>query len=186
MKDEKTFKLISISLVLLFLLSACSLLNNQGIQATSTITMDIQSSPDQNATDFLVSTSTSHEPTLLPTYTPSNTVTLLATATPTETLTPTATTVPPAVLSWKTYSYSCEFASGGTTMTMVLEWTDSSNSEVGFRVYRNNIAITTLEPNSTTYTDVTFIPSGGNVSYFVEIFNQSWQVRTSTITYACQ
>ena len=190
MKVDNNIKLFSFSLVLVLSLSACSLMSSLGLQPTNTAipnpTINAQSSPDVSATSNIAATATSNEPTLLPTYTLANTATSPATSTPTETLTPTATSVPPAVLSWKSYTYTCEYANGGTTMTMVMEWIDSSNNETGFRVYRDDVAITTLEPNSTTYTDVTFIPSGGNVSYFVEIFNQSWSVRTKTITYACQ
>jgi hypothetical protein len=89
-------------------------------------------------------------------------------------------------MSWKAYTYTCAFASGGTTMTMNLTWSDPSNSEDGYRVYRDNIAVATLAPNTTTYTDVTFIPAGNTVSYYVEVFSKDWQVSTSTIVYGCQ
>ena len=71
-------------------------------------------------------------------------------------------------------------------MTMNLGWTDRSNSEESYKVYRNGQVIAVLEPNSTFYVDVVFVAIGKTLSYSVEAFNTDWQARTSTITYGCQ
>ena len=71
-------------------------------------------------------------------------------------------------------------------MTMNLTWTDRSNNEEGYKVYRDKQVIATLAPNSTHYVDVAFVAAGKTLSYSVEAFNQDWQASSSTITYGCQ
>lgn len=71
-------------------------------------------------------------------------------------------------------------------MTMNLGWTDRSNSEESYKVYRNGQVIAVLEPNSTFYVDVVFVAIGKTLSYSVEAFNADWQASTSTIAYGCQ
>jgi hypothetical protein len=71
-------------------------------------------------------------------------------------------------------------------MTMNLAWTDRSNSEEGYKVYRDEQVIATLAPNSIFYVDVAFVATGKTLSYSVEAFNENWQVSTSTITHGCQ
>jgi hypothetical protein len=71
-------------------------------------------------------------------------------------------------------------------MTMNLTWTDRSNNEAGYRVYRDKQVIATLAPNSTTFVDVAFVATGMTLSYSVEAFNNDWRSSTSTISYGCQ
>lgn len=71
-------------------------------------------------------------------------------------------------------------------MTMSLNWSDRSDNEDGYRVYRDKQAIATLAPNSTNYVDIAFVATGKTLSYSVEAFNTGWQVSSSTITYGCQ
>ncbi len=68
-------------------------------------------------------------------------------------------------------------------MTMNLTWTDRSNNEEGYKVYRDKQVIATLAPNSTTFVDVAFVATGKTLSYSVEAFNNDWRSSTSTITY---
>jgi hypothetical protein len=102
------------------------------------------------------------------------------------TTSPIFTPIPPNTPFWSVYNYTCELAVGGATMTMNLAWTDHSNSEEGYKVYRDGKVIATLAANSTSYVDVAFVATGKTLSYSVEAFNQSWRVSTSTITHACQ
>ena len=184
MKVDKTFKRLSISISILVLLSACSLISSSGLQTSSPVntvpSMTLQSGSTQTETNAI--TSTSAEPTI----TASPTSTTTATATSTTTITSTATSIPPVTLNWQAYSYACELATGGTVMTIELSWSDISNSEDGFRVYRDNIVIATLAANTTTYVDVVFIATGNTVSHSIEIFNADWQVTSSTIVNSCQ
>ena len=129
---------------------------------------------------------------------PVATLALQANPTQTETASPTptytATVTAPAVFTpmlpntptWSVYNYTCELAVGGGTMTMNLAWTDRSDSEDGYKVYRDGQVIATLAPNSTSYVDVAFVATGKTLRYSVEAFNKNWQLSTSTITYGCQ
>ena len=56
---------------------------------------------------------------------------------------------------------------------MNLAWTDRSNDEVGYIVYRDGQVIANLGPNSTSYTDVAAVSAGQSVSYKVEVYNDS-------------
>ena len=71
-------------------------------------------------------------------------------------------------------------------MTMNLSWSDRTNSEEGYNVYRDMKVIATLAPNSTSYVDIAFVATGKTLSYSVEAFNKDWRANTSTITYGCK
>jgi hypothetical protein len=98
----------------------------------------------------------------------------------------TSTPVPPNAPAWSTYNYTCEYASGGSNMTMNLAWTDRSSNEDGFTVYRDQKVVATLAPNVNAYVDVAFVASGTTVSYKVEVFNKAGRASSSTITAGCQ
>jgi len=98
----------------------------------------------------------------------------------------TSTYIPANTPVWSTYNYTCKPAVGGSTMTMNLGWTDRSNSEESYKVYRDGQVIATLEPNSAFYVDVFFVATGKSLSYSVEAFSENWQASTSTITNSCQ
>jgi hypothetical protein len=105
---------------------------------------------------------------------------------PTVTAPPLPTPKPPSGPGWSTYSYTCDFASGGSNINMNLVWTDRTNDETGYIVYRNGQAIANLGPDSTSYTDVAFVAAGQSVSYKVEVYNESGTASTSTISATCQ
>ena len=69
---------------------------------------------------------------------------------------------------------------------MSLNWSDRSDSEEGYRVYRDQQVIATLAPDFTNYVDVAFVATGKTLSYFVEGFSAEWLASSSTITYGCQ
>ena len=168
----KTLQFLSIPLTLVVILSACNLLGGSATptqipgqsQAGAVATMTLPVNPTQ--------TEMSAVP---PTDTP-----------PTVTTTPVLKTIVPNTPTWSVYTYTCEIAVGGTTMTTNLAWTDRSNGEASYRVYRDKQVIATLPPNSTAYVDVVFVGTGKTVSYSVEAFNQDWRISTSTITNGCQ
>lgn len=99
---------------------------------------------------------------------------------------PISTPVLPDAPVWSVYNYTCELAVGGGTMTMNLGWTDRSDSEEGYRIYRDGKVIATLSSNSTSYVDVAFVATGKVLGYSVEAFNKDWRGSTSTITHGCQ
>lgn len=160
----KTFKFPLISLSLVVVLSAC---NFPGISSPPTqITAQAPTEP--------VATMTLH---VNPTQTETAMITSTGTALPISR---------PDTPVWSVYDYTCELTSGGATMTMNLTWTDHSNGEEGYKIYRDGKVIATLAPNSTSYIDVAFVATGKTLSYSVEAFNADWQVSTSTITHGCQ
>ncbi len=105
---------------------------------------------------------------------------------PTMAAPPTPTSIPPTAPAWSAYNYTCDFASGGSTITMNLVWTDRSNNEEGYTVYRDKQAVTTLAPNTSTFVDVAFVASGQTISYSIEVFNKAGRASSSTITASCQ
>ncbi len=67
---------------------------------------------------------------------------------------------------------------------VLLQWTDTSLNEDGFRVYRDGTVVATLKPNITTYQD-TGLKSGKTYNYQIKAFNaagesgsQSYAVKT--------
>ncbi len=166
MEKANSTKLLLIAFCLIAALSACSLPSRLGLLTQTT---------GQNPTGAVATMTLQETQTVTPTDT-------MLTAIPS----PMSTPAPPNAPTWSTYNYTCEFTGGGGTMTMHLAWNDRSNSEDGYRVYRDQQVIATLPPNSTSYVDVTFVATGKTLSYSVEAFNQDWQVSGNTITYGCQ
>jgi hypothetical protein len=168
----KIFKLLSISLSLVAILSSCNLPGSSGLPTQivdrnlvgTFVAMTMQSQPIRTQASFFTPTH------VVPTVTPS----------------PLPTPIPPNTPVWLIYSYTCELADGGGTMTMNLSWTDRSDSEESYKIYRGGQVIATLAPNSTFYVDVDFVATGKTLSYSVEAFNEAWHASTSTITYGCQ
>jgi hypothetical protein len=153
----KTFIFLLISLSLVVILSSCNLPSSSG-------------SPTQTVYQNLTGTAVA--------------MTLLSNPTQIQAAIPTP--LPPNTPVWLAYNYTCELADGGGDMTMNLAWTDRSNSEESYKVYRDGQVIATLEPNSTFYVDMAFVATGKTLSYSVEAFNGNWQASTSTITYGCK
>ena len=159
----KTLKFLWIWLTLAAVLSACNLPGRP-------------SSPTQITGQVPVGSITTLTPQVNPTQIKFVTLTPMATV---------ALSTPGAPV-WSVYKYTCELAVGGGTMTMNLGWTDHSDNEEGYKVYRDGLVIATLAPNSTEYVDVAFVATGKALSYSVEAFNQDWRGSTSTIIHGCQ
>jgi hypothetical protein len=168
----KNLKLLSIFFSLVAVISACSL---PGISSLPTQTTD-QNPAGPVATITLQVNPIQPQKAII---TPTHTV-------PVVTASPLSTPFPPNTPVWSVYKYTCELVDGGGTMTMDLTWTDSSNNEDGYKVYRDKQVIATLAPDTTYYVDVAFVATGKTLSYSVEAFNQDWQASSSTITYGCQ
>jgi hypothetical protein len=168
----KTFKLLMIYILFAIAFFACSFPNS----SSSPIQITDQSPVDSVATLTL---------RVNPTQTKMGVVTPKFIA-PLGTAVPISTLIPPNTPVWSVYNYTCELATGGGTMTMNLAWTDRSNSEEGYKVYRDEQVIATLTANSTVYVDVAFVATGKTLSYSVEAFNKDWHASTSTITHGCQ
>lgn len=105
---------------------------------------------------------------------------------PTVAAPPSPSVEPPAAPNWTKYYYSCEYASGGNTVTMEMSWSDWANDETGYRVMRNGEIVVTLPPDSTTYTDIAFLESGKTFDYYIEVFNATGKSQGSTVNASCQ
>jgi len=152
------------------ILSSCNLPGSSGFPTQTT---------DQNPVGSVVTMTLQVNPTQAQSITPTlNALTVAASPMPTP--------FPPNTPVWSYNYYTCEFADDGGTMTMELAWTDRSDSEEIYKVFRNEQEIATLEPNSTYYVDVAFVAAGETLSYYVQAFNTNWQASSSTITYGCQ
>lgn len=114
--------------------------------------------------------------------TPSGSVAAL----PTVPTPPPPTSQPPVAPTWHTWKYNCAYATGGSTVTMEMTWTDLSSNESGYKVYRDGQVIATLGPNSSTYTDVFLLATGKTAGYYIEVYNDSGKSDTSTVQVSCQ
>lgn len=164
----KKFKLLSISLSLVAALAACNLPG--------------RSSPPTPAAD---PSQVGSVPTVTAPVDPTQNQIAVVPGTNTVPLVATSLSSPNSPI-WSVYHYTCELAVGGGTMTMNLGWTDRSNNEEGFNIYRDGQVIATLAPDSTSFVDVAFVATGKALDYSVEAFNKDWRGSTSTITNFCQ
>ncbi|WKZ47708.1 MAG: SH3 domain-containing protein [Anaerolineales bacterium] len=98
---------------------------------------------------------------------------------------PTATKAPPNAPSFQSWDYLCEFNGSGYDLTVTLKWSDKSNNETGFRLFRNGELVADLPANSTAYTDKYKLDSGQNVSYRLESYNPSGAESVTTSSFGC-
>lgn len=105
---------------------------------------------------------------------------------PTVTAPPTPTAAPPKAPTWKTWTYSCAFASGGSEATVQLAWSDNAQNEDGYNVYRNDQVAASFGPNTTAYTDIAFVASGGSLTYVIEVYSAAGRARSNAVTVTCQ
>jgi hypothetical protein len=105
---------------------------------------------------------------------------------PTASAPPTLTAQPPSAPAWQTWNYSCAFASGGSTLTFVMTWTDRNPNRSGFNILRNEEIAASLPAEAAAYTDVAFVASGQSLTYVIEVVNGSGKARSSAVTVSCQ
>lgn len=96
-----------------------------------------------------------------------------------------ASGLPAAPTSLK-YNYSCAFnADASYTITVSLGWSDRSDNEQGFYVYRNGTLIATLGPGTTSYTDIFVGTSSQLNSYQIASFNATGQRLGNAQSFSC-
>jgi hypothetical protein len=101
-------------------------------------------------------------------------------APPTPTILPSSTpTTAVQVPSAPQQLYIDKKVCNGQTYSVPLKWTDTSNNEQGFRVFRDGVLLATLGDNSTSYTDNP--PYGGPYNYGVEAYNSTGASSRPTI-----
>jgi hypothetical protein len=98
---------------------------------------------------------------------------------------PTATKPPPNAPSFQSWDYLCEFNGVNLDLTVSLKWSDKSNNETGFRLYRNGELVIDLPANSTSYVDKFAVNSGQTVSYRLEAYNPTGVESDTTSSFGC-
>lgn len=94
-----------------------------------------------------------------------------------------AASSPPSKPGSLFYNFNC--AAG--TMTTVLNWKDSANNEAGYRVFRYDVLIADLPPNSSTFTDEVPITIGTGINFSVEAYNAAGASPQRTVSFnACK
>ncbi len=169
----KTIKLLSLFFSLAVVLSACSLPGISSTPAQITNKVPFSSAATMTLNALLTQT---HMAMITPIFTTSMVI-----ASPMSTSFPTRTP-----RSGQPIPIPVNLLYGGGTMTMNLAWADRSNSEDGYKIYRDKQLIASLAPNSTSYVDVAYVATGEKLSYSIEAFNKDWRASGSTITHGCQ
>ena len=98
---------------------------------------------------------------------------------------PTATHQPPNAPTFQSWDYQCEFNGVNTNLTVTLTWSDKSNNEAGFRLFRDGGLVADLPANSTTYIDSTTVNAGQTVIYRIEVYNSTGTAGNNTSPISC-
>lgn len=119
--------------------------------------------------------------------TPQGNIDKLAMATAPATLTPMPQPDAAILADW---TFSCEYTSPNdlttSTITVELKWRDTSDDELGYDIYRNDELLASLPPNSTSYTDVTYLTTGQGVTYVIAAWNNDATVRSKEAKAQCK
>ncbi len=102
---------------------------------------------------------------------------------PTVTAPPTPEGSAPSGIGFQKWDIFCNFQTGKADIS--IRWSDKSDDEAGFRVYRNGGVVAEFPPNTTQFAETITLLEGQSVGYRVESFNESGSASTSTISLAC-
>ncbi|MBI5936150.1 MAG: SH3 domain-containing protein [Chloroflexi bacterium] len=110
-------------------------------------------------------------------------VNLLAVVTPSAATSAAGTLLAPTNLA---YEFECVFNGVSSDITVKLGWTDRSNNEDGFRIYRDGTLVGQAAQNATFYSEV--FAGGASIvySYYVAAFNAQGEAFGGTISFSCQ
>jgi hypothetical protein len=107
----------------------------------------------------------------------------LAVTTPAAPTSSAGTLQPPTGLS---YQYECAYNGYNSDITVNLKWSDRSNNELGFRVYRDGVIVADLPADYTLYKDL-FAGSASVVyTYRIASYNATGEALGGTISFSCQ
>jgi hypothetical protein len=109
-------------------------------------------------------------------------VTLLPAVTPAAPTSSAGALQPPVGLQWQ---YDCVFNGIPGNIQVVLNWTDRSNNETGFRVYRDGSVIGTVGAGVTTYVETFTGSVTAPYSYRISSFNETGEAMGSPISFSC-
>lgn len=94
---------------------------------------------------------------------------------------PTATKAPPAAPSIQEWTFSCNVGQ----VTVSIRWTDRASDESGYRVIRNDQAVAELPADSKSYAETIPYASGDKFVYFIEVYNATGPVRSTSMPFSC-
>jgi uncharacterized protein YraI len=89
----------------------------------------------------------------------------------------------PSAIGFQQWEIFCNFQTDQADI--MIRWSDKSNDEAGFRVYRNGTVVAEVPANTTQFNETITLLSGQSVGYRVESFNEVGSASTSTISLAC-
>jgi uncharacterized protein YgiM (DUF1202 family) len=67
----------------------------------------------------------------------------------------------------------------------LLAWTDTSNNEDGFRLYRDGVLVAEVAANIETVTDTSIVKNRRAFHYYVTAFNAIGETKSEVITLSC-
>jgi hypothetical protein len=110
-------------------------------------------------------------------------VTLLPLVTPSAPTSSVGLVQAPTGLTW---SYDCAHNGILGSIQVLLEWTDRSANETGFRVYRDKVLVVELPANTTIYTDLFAGNTTVPYSYYVSAYNAAGEALGVPISFSCK
>ena len=84
------------------------------------------------------------------------------------------------------YTYSCTYNGTNSDVAVTLSWSDQSDNEIGFRIYRDDTLAIELPPNSNKFSETITVDTTQTVSYSVTSFNSVGESSRATISFSCQ
>jgi hypothetical protein len=84
------------------------------------------------------------------------------------------------------YQYDCVYNGIPGNIQVLLQWSDRSNGELGFRIYRDGLIVGEVPANTTTYADYFTGSTTVTYSYRVSSYNAAGEALGGTISFSCQ
>jgi len=84
------------------------------------------------------------------------------------------------------YQYECVYNGVDSDITVSLTWNDQADNETAYRIYRDNVLITELPANSTSYSETTTASATQTLTYSVAAYNVVGESGRSSISFSCQ
>lgn len=84
------------------------------------------------------------------------------------------------------YQYDCVYNGIPGNIQVLLQWSDRSNSELGFRIYRDGLIVGEVPANTTTYADYFTGSTTVTYTYRVSAYNATGEALGGTISFSCQ
>lgn len=84
------------------------------------------------------------------------------------------------------YFYDCVYNGIPGNIQVILQWSDRSNNELGFRIYRDTLVVAEVGANTTTYTDYFTGSTTVLYTYRVSSYNAAGESLGGSISFSCQ